>query len=165
MEGEPPRAWSLTEMIVRVFEMVLDRKTSQAITQEDLEREFLTAESRVKELRKQAHAAASALGPYSRASVEQLVAVLLEAAKGVVGYGGLGRELGHTTQDQFFAMRSALLGFVRFAATLPKPRKPRLTKQLPANLGASKQTSLNLELDCATVLLTVIPHEPAQAIA
>ena len=165
MEGEPPRAWSLTEMIVRVFEMVLDRKTSQAITQEDLEREFLTAESRVKELRKQAHAAASALGPYSRASEEQLVAVLLEAAKGVVGYGGLGRELGHTTQDQFFAMRSALLGFVRFAATLPKPRKPRLTKQLPANLGASKQTSLNLELDCATVLLTVIPHEPAQAIA
>lgn len=156
-QSNTKRAWAMTETIVRVFEVVT-RSESSVLSREIAEREFLTAESRARELSKLARLAAEALAPFSRSSIEQLTMIAIEGAKGVVCYGGTGRELAHASMEQFWSMRSALIGFMRFAATLPKPRKrknklPKGEQIVPPLLPLAT----TLDLPTMTVRLSLEP--------
>lgn len=161
-QSDTPRAWALTETIVRVFESVTKRP--EALTREVMEREFMTGESRARELTKLAKLAAGCGKQFSFSSEQDLFALALEIAKGSACYGGIGRDLGSTTMEQFQAMRSTLIGCARWALKLSKPSKrlqPGRRKQ-----GSDGQPMLPLsatfELPSASITVTVEPREAGQ---
>jgi hypothetical protein len=166
-QSNTKRAWSMTETIVRVFETVT-RKDSVVLTREQAEREFLTADSRARELGKLARLAAESFAHVSSSSVEQLMMIAIEGAKGAACYGGTGRELGHATMEQFWSMRSALLSMARVGASIPKSRRrrklPKPANEIvnPAHLSQPElPLTATLDLPTARITVTVRPKEEA----
>jgi len=166
-QSDTKRAWAMTEHIVAVFETVT-RKDSVVLTREQAEREFLTADSRARELGKLARLAAESFAHVSSSSVEQLMMIAIEGAKGAACYGGTGRELGHATMEQFWSMRSALLSMARVGASIPKSRRrrklPKPANEIvnPAHLSQPElPLTATLDLPTARITVTVRPKEEA----
>lgn len=159
-QSDTPRAWAMTETIVRVFDAVTRRPEAQELlTRAMLEREFMTGESRAKELSRLAKLAGSIGKHFSDSTEDRLTALALEIAKGAACYGGVGRDLASTSMDQFQTMRSALYGVARWGVLLSKKPK-RLPRGRRINDGQiDLPLTATFELPSATVTVTVEPRE------
>lgn len=85
--------------------------------------------------------AAEKIADRTNASVAKVRGHALEMAKGVVGFGGTGRELGEMSMRQFRAAQALLRALPGFAETIPK-RRSRRTNAPKLEASGGKQLLL-----------------------
>lgn len=92
----------------------------------------------------------------------------LELAKGLVGYGGSGRELGYVSMRQFRAMQALLRALPTCAALAPRKRRKQLARALESGDAAAVQQVLPIfeakaDVGPAVVTVTVTPKKKEAA--
>ena len=120
----------------------------------EMSRQLRTPEAKSAELSRLADNCARTLARGDSALMPAIRQWSIELAKGVVGFGGAGRELGYCSTSQFHSMRSLLKGLPNLVSIIPKTKRRAAVKAL---LGGSKQDVLPfmLEFDAAGIHVEV----------
>lgn len=142
-DGAAFRRWLVSTVLPafrqeQTLAIATDEQIQRAVRAE-MDRQFRTPESRHAELQRLATQAAIGLSSVTGATETQVRQWAIETAKGLVCYGGSGRELGYMSTRQFKAAQALLRALPTLAMLLPKRRRRALAKAIssgkPEQLG------------------------------
>jgi hypothetical protein len=140
-QSETPRAWKMTTTIVAVFDAVMSGKLAmdldavRRVQREEMEREFQTRESRLREIRKHVGLLTDAIATMPGAEPRDVVTARLSQLVPML-CGVAGVQLGGIEGTDFHRVLGALGQLAHFFGAIPVRRKPKSVKRgLPAPSG------------------------------
>ena len=150
-----------------VLSTATEEQISRAVRVE-MDRQHRTPESRQAELTRLGVSAGEVLGRLVERDPSQVRSWVIELAKGLVGYGGSGRELGYVSTRQFKAMRMLLCELPKLVMLAPKSRRRRMMRAIESGDGAGVQQVLPIfraqaDVGNAVVTVTVEQKKPEAA--
>lgn len=167
--GKRLRRWLASEVLPALargnaLSAATDEQIRTAVRAE-MDRQFRTPESKHAELSRLAGQSGEAFAKLVGCDPTQARAWALELAKGLVGYGGSGRELGYVSARQFKAMQALLRSLPTCTALVPKRRRKQIVKVLAAGEGTEAQPLLPFRFaaDVGSAVLTV-SFEPKETV-
>lgn len=170
--GKRLRRWLASDVLPSIARNnALSTATEEQINfavRAEMARQFRTPESRFAEIMRLATNASETMAKVLGCDPSQVRGSLIELAKGLVGYGGTGRELGYVSTRQFKAMQALLRGIPTLAALAPRRRRKQLAKALEAGTSEALQQVLPIfraeaDVGSAVVTVTVTPKKKEAA--
>lgn len=168
--GKRLRRWLASEVLPSIARgTALSSATQEQISRAvrvEMDRQFRTPESKHAELMRCAGNTGEAFARILGCDAGQARAAAIELAKGLVGYGGTGRELGYVTTRQFKAMRALLQGLPSFVALAPRKRRRQLVRVIESGDGGSVQQVLPIfraQADVGNAVVTVTVEKKPEA--